>query len=134
MTRYLLDTNIISSLMRAPRGIIFERVAQAGKDGIYTTIVVAGELRFGARRKGSPKLTLAVEEVLDTLLVAPIEPPLDRVYAELRADLEGRGEPIGDPDLWIAAQALHDDSVLVTDNVREFSRVPRLKAENWLRP
>ena len=71
--------------------------------------------------------------MLSRLRVAPIEQPLDAVYAVLRSQLEEDGTPIGDADLWMAAQALHDGSVMVTDNVRELGRVPGLQVENWLR-
>jgi tRNA(fMet)-specific endonuclease VapC len=130
----LLDTNIISHAMRSPMGPVVARMADVEGQGLYTTIIVAAELRFGAVRKGSPRLAQEVEAVLGRLSVKSIEPPLDQVYAALRSDLEGKGTPIGDADLWIAAQALHDGSVLVTDNVREFGRVPELRIENWLRP
>jgi tRNA(fMet)-specific endonuclease VapC len=96
-------------------------------------VVAAAELRFGAAKRRSSRLTTQLELILDQLTVAAFEPPADRVYADLRAGLETAGTPIGANDLWIAAQALHDQSVLVTDNVREFSRVPGLRFENWLR-
>ena len=133
MTGYLLDTNILSNVMRSPNGPLMARMMQLDEQALYTTIVVAAELRFGAEKKGSERLRREVEEVLSRIPIRPIEAPLDRVYAKLRADLESKGTPIGDPDLWIAAQALHDDSVLVTDNVKEFGRVPQLRIENWLR-
>lgn len=110
------------------------RMEQADWRDLYTTIVVAAELRFGAVKKGSERLKHEVEEVLSRIEIKPIDTPLDWVYADIRSDLESRGTPIGDSDLWIAAQALQDDRVLVTDNVREFGRVSKLKIENWLRP
>ena len=63
----------------------------------------------------------------------PIKPPVDEYYADLRVRLEQAGTPIGQNDLWIAAHALAQDCVLVTDNIREFSRVKSLRVENWLR-
>ena len=71
---------------------------------------------------------------MEEIRVAPFAEPADRIYADIRAELERRGTSIGANDLWIAAQALHNGSVLVTDNVREFGRVPDLTIENWLRP
>lgn len=133
MTAYLLDTNILSNAMRSPDGPLMARMTQVDRQAFYTTIVVAAELRFGAANKGSDRLRQEVEGVLSRISIKPIEAPLDQVYAKLRADLESKGTPIGDTDLWIAAQALHDDSVLVTDNVKEFGRVPKLRIENWLR-
>ena len=135
MIRYLLDTNTLSDLIRRPKGAIRSRMNDAArKDIIYTSVIVAAELRFGASKKRASRLAQQVDTVLGEIIVAPFAEPMDRVYADLRAELERRGTPIGANDLWIAAQALHDGSVLVTDNEREFGRVPELKVENWLRP
>jgi tRNA(fMet)-specific endonuclease VapC len=133
MTRYLLDTNILSALMRDPRGRVLDKIEAVGRAKIYTSVIVAAELRFGAAKRKSAGLAKEVEAFLGRLPVSPIEPPLDRVYADVRSDLEGRGEVIGANDLLIACQAYRDGSVVVTDNVREFSRVKGLKVENWLR-
>ena len=133
MTRYLLDTNIVSTMMRRPPIALLERLEEAGELAVYTSVVVAAELHFGAAWKGSPRLEQEVQGILQRLTVAALETPVDRVYGNLRAALARQGQSIGANDLWIAAQALHDGSVLVTDNVREFGRVPGLRIENWLR-
>ncbi len=132
MRAYLLDTNTLSSLIRHPRSPALDRLRRVGESGVYTSVIVAAELRLGAAKAKSGRLAREVEERLSRLPVAPFEPPADRIYGDLRADLERRGTPIGANDLWIAAQALHDGSVLVTDNTREFGRVPGLTVENWL--
>ena len=134
MTRYLLDTNILSALVRSPRGPVAERVRRVGEAEVYTSIVAAAELRFGAARKGSERLSRQVEAVLGALPIAAWQAPADRIYAGLRFGLEQAGTPIGANDLLIAAQALADGSVLVTDNTREFTRISGLTIENWLRP
>ncbi len=134
MRRYLLDTNILSDLIRRPRSVVLDRMAAVGDGAVYTSVVVAAELRFGVAKAGSGRFGREVEERLRRLEVVPFAPPADVIYGDLRADLERRGTPIGSNDLWIAAQALHDGSVLVTDNEREFGRVPDLRIENWLRP
>lgn len=134
MTRYLLDTNVVSDLMRSPASRALSRIQAVGQDNVYVSVVVAGELRFGAAKKGSKRLLAEVENMLDRLSIAPLQASVDAIYAAARAELEDRGTPIGANDLWIAAQALHDRSVLVTDKMREFGRVPELKIENWLRP
>lgn len=132
MNQYLLDTNILSSLVRDPHGSVARRIAGVGEQMVATSIVCAAELRFGARKKGSARLTAQVEAILDILPVLALEPPADARYAELRTDLERRGTPIGGNDMLIAAHALTIDAILVTDNVREFARVASLKVENWL--
>ena len=134
MTRYLLDTNVLSQLVRGPGGAIQRKIAEVGGTRyVYTSVVVAAELRFGAAKSGATRLADQLDLILGELSVVPFAPPADRVYGDLRTRLERAGTPVGANDLWIAAQALHDGSVLVTDNVREFGRVPDLTIENWLR-
>lgn len=130
---YLLDTNVVSDLVRHPRGRAAGRVADVGEETVCTSVIVAAELRYGAAKRGSPRLSAQLEAVLGALDVLPLEPPADRVYGELRARLEQEGRLIGPNDLLIAAQALALGCTLVTDNEREFSRVDGLPIENWLR-
>jgi len=130
--RYLLDTNILSDLVRHPQGKIAKRIAVEGEKSICSSIVVAGELRFGAKKRDSDRLTAQLEAILSALEILPLEEPADRRYGELRAYLEKRGEAIGPNDMLIAAHALALDCTVVTANVREFSRVPGLHVENWL--
>jgi tRNA(fMet)-specific endonuclease VapC len=130
---YLLDTNIISDLVRHPQGVIAQRIAKEGEKSICTSIVVAGELRYGASKRGSRRLTAQLELILSAIEILPLEEPADRRYGELRSHLEEKGQIIGPNDMLIAAHALALDSVIVTNNVREFSRVPGLAVENWLK-
>jgi tRNA(fMet)-specific endonuclease VapC len=97
-----------------------------------TSIIVAAELRYGAPKKGSARLTAQLEAVLGALEGLPFEDPADRVYGVLRAGLEQKGQPIGGNDLLIAAQALSLGFTLVTANEREFSKIDNLPGENWL--
>ena len=133
MTHYLLDTNIVTDLVRNPRGKIAAHVRKVGESRVATSIIVAAELRYGAEKKGSTRLTHQLESVLDALQVLPFEPPADGFYGHVRAELEILGKPIGSNDLLIAAHALSLGQTLITDNTREFSRVRGLKVENWLR-
>ena len=130
--RFLLDTNILSDLVRHPGGVISDRIRKVGEQNICTSIVVAGELRYGAAKKGSSRLTMQLEAVLNAVDVLALEQPVDVVYAGLRARLERAGRSIGANDLLIAAHALALGHTLVTDNVREFSRVDDVRVENWL--
>lgn len=129
--RYLLDTNVVSDLVRNPHGIVAERIAAAGAENVCTSIIVAAELRYGAAKKGSPRLAAQVETVLGAFEVVPLEAPVDETYGILRAELERRGTLIGPNDLLIAAQALCLGYTLVTDNEGEFRRVEGLGVENW---
>ena len=130
--RYLLDTNILSDLVRNPQGTVATRITTVGEDAVCTSIVVAAELRFGAEKSGSTKLSDRVDLILSALDVLPLESPVDRHYGEVRQQLERRGTPIGPNDLLIAAHALALELTVITANAREFSRVPGLRVENWL--
>lgn len=130
--RYLLDTNIISDLVRRPRGPVAGRIAEVGEDSVCTSIVVAAELRYGAEKSQSTQLSKRVDLLLSALEILPLEPPADHCYGELRRHLAQQGIPIGPNDLLIAAHALAADLTLVTANTREFERVPSLHVENWL--
>ena len=130
--RYLLDTNIVSAMIRDPQGRVTERIRGVGEANVATSIIVAAELRYGAAKRDSGRLTAQVEAVLGALEILPFEDPADRVYGVLRAGLERKGQPIGGNDLLIAAQALSLGFTLVTANEREFSKIEDLSCENWL--
>ena len=131
--RYLLDTNILSHLVRDSSGNIAKRIAEAGPEHIATSIIVAAELRYGVAKGGFPRLHRQVEALLDVLHILPFEEPADKVYSRLRVDLARTGQMIGPNDLLIAAQAVALGLTIVTDNEREFARIEELRWENWLR-
>ncbi len=131
--RYLLDTNIVSDLVRNPQGRVMQRIREVGEAQVCTSIIVAAELRYGATKKGSPRLTAQLDAVLGALEVLPFEAPADAAYGLLRARLEQAGQPIGGNDLLIVAQAVALRYAIVTDNEREFARIDDLPCENWLR-
>lgn len=131
--RYLLDTNIVSDLVRNPQGRIAQHIRKIGEAQVCTSIIVAAELRYGAAKKQSPRLTAQLQAVLGALEVLSVEAPVDSTYGALRAQLEKGGRPIGANDLLIAAQALALGYTIVTDNEKEFARVKDLPRENWLR-
>ncbi len=131
--RYLLDTNTVSDLVRKPQGKVAEQVLKVGETKVCTSIVVAAELRYGAEKKQSPRLSAQLEAVLGALEILPLEKPADVSYGSIRAQLERAGKPIGANDLLIAAQALTLGYTVVTDNEKEFSRVKHLRVENWVR-
>ena len=130
--RYLLDTNIVSDLIRNPQGRVAQHIREVGEARVCTSIIVAAELRYGAAKKASPRLTAQLEAVLGALDVVPFEAPADTTYGLLRARLEKAGQPIGGNDLLIAAQAVALGHTIVTNNEREFARIEDLPRENWL--
>ena len=133
MSGYLLDTNILSDLIRHPDGLVARRVEQVGQKEIFTSIIVAAELRYGCAKKGSAKLLERVQGLLETIPVLSLDMPTDAQYGLIRAELEAAGQPIGMNDLLIASHALALGLTLVTGNTNEFSQVRGLKVENWLR-
>ena len=132
MIRFLLDTNIISDLIRHPQGKAARRIAKAGDDNICTSIIVAAELRYGCAKSGSVRLLKAVEDLLGEIAVLPFDVPADTDYGGIRRELEAAGKPIGGNDLLIAAHARAIGATVVTANADEFKRVPGLAVENWL--
>jgi tRNA(fMet)-specific endonuclease VapC len=133
LSGYLLDTNIVSALMRAPHGRLAQRVARAGEAAVFTSVVVAAELRYGALKKGSQRLAMELDGLFGELEVRALEPKAALHYGRLRVALEVAGTPISGNDLLIAAHALASDATLITDNEREFARIEGLRLENWLR-
>jgi len=131
---YLLDTNILSDLVRNPQGVVAAQIARMGEETACTSIIVAVEFRYGAIKSGSAKLAERVDLILSALEILPLEIPVDHQYASLRHHLSYQGTPVGPNDLLIAAHALVNDLTVVTANVGEFSRVPGLRVENWLQP
>ena len=129
---WMLDTNVLSELIRNPQDTLRQKVAGASPDTLCTSIVVVCELRFGALLKGSDTLTRRVEQLLEALPVLPFDEPADRHYADIRASLERAGTPIGSHDLLIGAHARSLGLTVVTRNLQEFERIPGLKVEDWL--
>jgi len=134
--RYVLDTNILSDLLKNPAGRTAQKISSLPppeRDLLRTSIIVAAELRYGAAKSGSSILAGRADQLLDAIEILPLEPKADQHYGRIRSQLEKAGTVIGGNDLLIAAQVLAIDAVLVTDNVREFKRVKGLRIENWLR-
>ena len=129
---YMLDTNILSDLVRRPDGRVADRIREVGELSVCTSVIVAAELRYGAALRGSERLTQQVEAILGAMTVIAWDQPADAMYATVRAELERAGTPIGGNDLLIAAHAMTLDVSLVTANTREFERVRELRVENWL--
>lgn len=130
--RYLLDANIISSLVRQPTGAIYQKLKQVGFEAVCTSIIVAAEIHFGLAKKGSETLSNKVISILSYFDVIGMDPPTELHYAEIRFALERIGSPAGSNDLLIAAHARSLNLTLVSNNTREFERVPGLKLEDWL--
>ncbi len=115
------------------KGADTKHILEVGEAQVCTSIIVAAELRYGAAKRGSPRLARQLQAVLGALDVLPFAAPADRAYGEIRTRLEQTGRPIGGNDLLIAAQAMALGCTIVTDNEGEFARIDGLIHENWLR-
>jgi tRNA(fMet)-specific endonuclease VapC len=136
MPTYLIDTNVLSEIVKNPGGRAareHQRVTEDSANEVLISIIAACELRFGVMKKGSSRLAARIDELLAGTRIASLNAGADQTYAHLRADLERRGQIIGQNDMLIAAHAIALEAILVTDNVREFRRVKGLRVENWLR-
>lgn len=129
--RRTLDTNICSYVLRRHPASMLERFASLDRGQVWLSAIVAAELRFGAAKLASIRFSAAVEAWLAGFDVRPWPLEATRHYANIRAALERAGQPIGNMDLLIAAHAMAEDSVVVTNNAREFLRVPGLAVEEW---
>jgi tRNA(fMet)-specific endonuclease VapC len=132
MSLYLLDTNILTDLARHPFGACSNRLKKVDNENVFTSVIVAGEVEFGILKFRAFKLLRQMERIMETIEVQALPLGSVKTYSELRVSLETRGQPIGDNDMWIAAHALSEDAILVSNNIKEFSRIPNLKVENWM--
>ena len=129
----MLDTNVISDVIRDPLGKVAKQLELEGESSVCTSIIVALELRYGVFKSGSTELALRVDAALSAIEVVPFDMPADSEYGKLRAQLSAKGKPIGPNDLLIAAHALSLGLTLITDNVREFKKANGLSVVNWRR-
>ena len=130
--RYLLDTNTCIYIINRHPPEVFERFKRLQAGQIAISSITGAELQFGIAKTGSERNQNALEKFLAPLDVLPFDEQAMRIYGDLRAHLERKGTPIGALDTLLAAHALALDSVLVTNNLREFKRVPKLRLENWV--
>lgn len=128
----LLDTNICIYIINAKPPAVLERFRQYRMGDIGLCSVVAAELAFGVAKSDSARNRQALEMFLAPLIILPFDTAAVWVYGDLRADLERRGTRIGSLDTMIAAHALSQQALLITNNTREFSKVPGLQLDNWV--
>ncbi len=129
---WMLDTDTCSYILRAYSSKVMARLDSVPRDSVAISAVVAAELRFGAERVKSRKLTALVDAWLEMFAIDAWDDAAARSYAKIRAALEAKGKPIGNLDLLIAAHAVSRRATLVTNNTRHFSQVPGLKLDNWI--
>ncbi len=132
--RYLLDTNTVSYILKGSPPRVRQQLARTPMEGVSISVITEAELRFGlARRPDAKNLRFVVEEFLLRVDTLPWDSAAARHYADIRAEIERAGTPMGNMDLMIAAQALSAGATLVISD-RSFHRIKRLKIEDWTKP
>jgi tRNA(fMet)-specific endonuclease VapC len=131
--KVMLDTNICIYIIRQKPKAVLERFGSLSTGAVGISVITLAELQYGASKSKQPvRNSEALEEFISALEIAVFDRPATIAYGNIRALLEKRGQPIGSMDLLIAAHALSLGVPLVTNNVREFKRVPSLRVENWV--
>jgi tRNA(fMet)-specific endonuclease VapC len=131
--KYLMDTNICIYIAKHHPPEVLQRFETLQVGDVAMSIITFGELQYGAEKSSASRQAKAKLDRLSELVpVLSLPPESAQYYGTIRARLEQAGTPIGAKDLWIAAHALAENLVLVTNNTREFKRVPDLIIENWV--
>lgn len=133
MARYLLDTNICIYLTKHQHPALSQRFLSLAENEVAMSVITFGELQFGAQKsQHRSKVRQALDKLSAVIPVLDMQQEVGQRYGEIRATLQQKGTPIGNNDLWIAAHALSENLILVTNNEKEFMRVPNLSVENWI--
>ncbi len=131
--RYLLDTNICIYIAKQSPVEVLTRFERLSVGDVGMSTITYGELLYGAQKSLHPKKTLAIlEELAGLIPPLPISTEAGKFYGKIRSTLEKKGKMIGNNDLWIAAHAMSLNVTLVTNNLKEFSRISHLKTDNWV--
>jgi tRNA(fMet)-specific endonuclease VapC len=131
--RYLLDTNICIYIAKNNPAVVREHFVQHLASELAMSVITLGELRFGAEKSQAKEKALSViQELADLMIVEPLPESAGEHYGQIRAELQRKGQMIGNNDLWLAAHARSQGWVLVTNNEKEFVKVEGLVVENWV--
>ena len=133
----LLDTNICIAALKGDRRVLAKLTQNVGR--IHLAMLVVAELQFGIEKLALTHESIAsdrretLQRFIDTTDgIVELNSNVIPIYAQMRANLEAQGTPIGAHDLWIAAQAIYEGATLISANMREFERIPKLRLQNWL--
>lgn len=131
--KYLLDTNTCIYIAKKRPLAVLQQFEKMVMGDVAMSIITYGELLYGVEKSQHQKKSKTILAELSSLIPPlPLSPTASHHYAETRATLEKQGKPIGNNDLWIASHALALNVTLVTNNAKEFSRIPKLKLTNWV--
>ena len=129
--RYLLDTNIVSFHIRESSAALRRRLRRVDASTVALSVVTEMEIRYGLARNPALRIAEMIEEFLAGMTILTLDSDAASAYAQVRSHLEAKGQPIGPLDLMIGAHALSIGATLVTNNAKEFRRVPGLRVEDW---
>jgi tRNA(fMet)-specific endonuclease VapC len=133
LTPYFLDTNICAYILNGTFPHLTERFLKCGKDGVKIPSIVLYELYYGAEKSQRREQNiLKILTLISEIEIVPFDDHSAEIAGKIRSDLEREGRIIGGNDIIIAATALANEAILVTNNVREFERVVGLGIENWV--
>ena len=127
---YLLDTDTVSLIFRKNTSVI-RNLIEHEDDEICISAISYAEVYYGLEKKGSEKLFSEVGSIVKKLSIVDFDDSQSEIYGKIRVELEKEGTPLGDMDMLIAAAAISQDAVLVTHNIRHFSRIKGIKVEDW---
>ncbi|MDR1187413.1 MAG: PIN domain-containing protein [Bifidobacteriaceae bacterium] len=130
---FMLDTTAVSQALRNPQGAVAARFGETLPGQVVTSAIAVGELRHIVAKAGARALEVRLDQFLDYVPIMSVGASVAATYGSVRAQLAEKGSLIGANDLCIAAHALDLGVAVVTDNTREFARVPGLMVENWQR-
>ena len=132
--QYMLDTNICIYIIKKKPKAVIERFFQTEISQIGISSITLSELLYGVSKSSNPDQNrIALAQFIAPLEILPYDDQAAQYYGNLRAHLERQGKPIGSLDMLIAAHALSASSILITNNEKEFSRIPALQIENWVK-
>lgn len=130
MPRYMLDTDISSYLIRGDHPEVTDAFRQHFPD-VCISAITAAELQYGAQKRKSQLLTRNVNAYCNLVPICEWTREAAETYAEMRVELEKHGTPVGSMDMLIAASAIAEGTILVTNNIAHFSKIGKLRIENW---
>ncbi len=134
MIKYMLDTNICIYIIKQKPAKVIERFKQTDISQIGISSITLSELQYGVSKSSNPEQNqMALSQFAAPLEIFPYDDGAAQYYGDLRAGLEKQGTPIGSLDMLIAAHAISLNSVLITNNEKEFNRVPNLRIDNWVK-
>ena len=134
MIKYMLDTNICIFIIKRKPADVIERLMQCQISQVGISSITLSELEYGVAKSSKPEQNqFALAQFLAPMEILSYGDEAAQQYGRLRAFLEKQGTPIGSLDMLIAAHVLSIDCILVTNNEKEFSRVPNLKIDNWVK-